>query len=149
MNKILRPEYFIEQESCDSLKADAMREYQGLQTGLPRDASKNSAGGNKDISDLSEASKLLKTTVIKTLVEQLDDMTFLPIDSESLGQLMHQHGVNMRYLSYMAALSQIPHVREICVTEMLARTFKNILNLKMAELILDNKAEHESYSSYS
>lgn len=74
-------------------------------------------------------------------------MTFLPIDSESLGQLMHAHGINMRYLSYIAALSQIPHVREICVTEMLARTFKNILNLKMSELILDNKAEYDIYTS--
>ena len=42
----------------------------------------------------------------------------------------------------MAALSQIPHVRELCVTEMLARTCKNIINLKMSELILDNKAEY-------
>jgi len=37
----------------------------------------------------------------------------------------------------------VPHVKEICVTEMLARTCKNILNAQLAGLILDNKKEYD------
>ena len=33
----------------------------------------------------------------------------------------------MRYLGMVASLSIVPHVKEICVTEMLARACKNIL----------------------
>ena len=58
----------------------------------------------------------------------LDDLQLMPIDSESLTETLHKYGVNVRYLSHIAVLSQVPHVREICVTEMLARTAKNILN---------------------
>lgn len=55
---------------------------------------------------------------------------------------MHKYGINMRYLSHISVLTQVPHVRDLCVTEMLARTFKNIVNTQMSELVLDNKLEH-------
>jgi hypothetical protein len=58
----------------------------------------------------------------------LDDLEIIPIDSESLCETLHKYGVNIRYLSYIAVLSQVPHVQEICITEMLARTCKNVLN---------------------
>jgi len=82
----------------------------------------------KDVQEVTEASKFLKTQVIQELVSLLDDLRIMPIDSESLSETLHSHGVNIRYLSHIAVLSQVPHVREICVTEMVARTIKNILN---------------------
>lgn len=44
----------------------------------------------------------------------------------------------MRYLSHICVLTQMPHVLELCVTEMLARTIKRILNKQMSGLILEN-----------
>ena len=81
--------------------------------------------------------------MIGALVDKLDTLELIPIDSESLCNILHQHGINIRYLSYIAALSYIPHVREICATEMLARTIKNTMNQKMTELIQDNRVEHD------
>lgn len=33
----------------------------------------------------------------------------------------------MRYLGLVCSLSMVPHVRDCCISEMLARTLKNIL----------------------
>ena len=106
-----------------------MKEYQGLQLGFKNELIKPTISGNKDdINDLSEASKFLKNQVIGALVDKLDNLELIPIDSESLCSILHQHGINIRYLSHIASLCYIPHVREICATEMLARTIKNIMN---------------------
>ena len=77
------------------------------------------------------------------MVEQLDDLSIMPIDTESMQQVFHDHGINMRYLSHVAVLSQIPHVKQICVTEMLARTIKNIINYQLSQIILENKEDHK------
>ena len=54
----------------------------------------------------------------------LNDLHFMPVNSADLTYLMHEHGINMRHLSHMAVLTDIPHVVELCVTEMLGRTLK-------------------------
>jgi len=61
------------------------------------------------------------------LVNQLDSLTIMPIDSKSLEQAFHSQGVNMRYLGMVTQLSVLPNVKDLCITEMLARTAKNIL----------------------
>lgn len=67
----------------------------------------------------------------------------MPIDTESLQQVFHENGINMRYLSHVVVMSQVPHVREICVTEMLARTCKNIINYQLSQTILENKEDYK------
>jgi hypothetical protein len=57
----------------------------------------------------------------------LDSLIIMPIDSESLEMTFHSQGVNMRYLGLVASLSVVPHVKDICITEMIARACKNIL----------------------
>ena len=69
----------------------------------------------------------------------------MPIDTESLTQVFHEHGINMRYLSHVAVSSQVPHVKELCLTEMLARTCKNILNYQLSQLILENKEDYDRF----
>ena len=49
----------------------------------------------------------------------------------------------MRYLGHVLVRSQAPHIKEICVVDMLARTCKNMLNRNLAELIIENRVEHE------
>ena len=77
--------------------------------------------------ELNEASRYLKNTVIPQLVNLLDSLIIMPIDSESLTTTFHSQGVNMRYLGLVCSLSMVPHVRDCCISEMLARTLKNIL----------------------
>lgn len=62
----------------------------------------------------------------------------MPIDSESLEHTFHSQGVNMRYLGLVTSLSIVPHVRDICITEMIARSCKTILNKQMAAIINDH-----------
>lgn len=42
-----------------------------------------------NLQDLAEASKFLKDDVIVQFVSMLDDLQMLPVDSESLGFVMH------------------------------------------------------------
>ena len=147
----LRPEYISNYDH--ELKADTMKDFQGLSgmmsigfkdgqrimTSRPREREK------RDIAEISEASKALKNQVIANLVSMLDDLKIMPIDTESLTQVFHEHGINMRYLSHVAVSSQVPHVKEICLTEMLARTCKNILNYQLSQLILENKEDFDRF----
>ena len=105
------------------------------------DPNRKTSQQDGDTVTLSDASKHLKSQTIPQLVHMLDDLQVLPIDSESLTKLMHEHGINMRYLSHICVLTQMPHVLDLCVTEMLARTAKRIINKQMSELILENKLE--------
>lgn len=134
----LRPEFTCSHD--DFLMADTLKEYQNINVGF--DWTKENANPqDPNIRDLSNASKLLKNSIIPNFVNMLDDLKILPIDTESLSKAFHQFGINMRYLSHVLVLSQVAHVKELCITEMLARTCKNILNRNMSELILDNKKE--------
>jgi len=77
--------------------------------------------------EISEAKQYLQTVVIPRVVEQLDSLNVIPIDSETLTQTFHSEGLNMRYLGVVAEQSTLYHVKELCVIEMLARTFKNFM----------------------
>lgn len=43
----------------------------------------------------------------------------------------------------------MPHVRELCLTEMIARTAKDYINRKIANLIMQNKAQYDSLKQQS
>ena len=77
--------------------------------------------------DLNEATRYLRSNVIPNLVQMLDSLAIMPIDSESLELTFHSQGVNMRYLGLVGSLSIVPHVKDICITEMIARSCKSIL----------------------
>ena len=58
-----------------------------------------------DVQLLADASRTLKDVTIPKVKEMLDNLQILPIDSESLTKVMHEHGINMRYLSHIAVLT--------------------------------------------
>lgn len=89
--------------------------------------------------ELNEASRVLRKNQINELVELLDSLHVVPIDSQSLEQVFHIKGVNMRYLGVVALESVCSHIKDICVTDMIARTLKRILNQQISELILENQ----------
>ncbi len=77
--------------------------------------------------DVVEAKRKLLNNVIPRVVEQLDSLNVIPIDSATLTQVFHSEGLNMRYLGAVAEISILSQVKDICITEMLARTLKNVL----------------------
>ncbi len=89
--------------------------------------------------ELNEASRILRRSLIQQLVDLLDSLIIVPIDSQSLEQVFHIQGVNMRYLGLVTSLSLSPHIQDICITEMVARTLKRIFNTQISGNILRNQ----------
>ena len=83
----------------------------------------------------------MKTRVITELVGQLHDLLHLPTDCKFLTQIMHDHGINIRYLSHIYVLSSCTHIKDLCLTAMLARTIKNVINQRLSDLVLTSKQE--------
>ena len=55
-------------------------------------------------------------------------MKTFPYDSGTFTKAVHTAGINIRHIGRIAELTRLPHVREMVVVEMLARTGKIILH---------------------
>ena len=84
------------------------------------------------------ANKFLRETKVNQVVDLLDSLIIIPIDSATLEEAFHIQGVNMRYLGKVAQSSKLKHVKDLCFTDMLARTLKRIFNIALSQLILHN-----------
>lgn len=84
----------------------------------------------KDEQDVREACTYLRDVVIPLLLRELgeSDISF-PMDGRSLTALLHRRGINLRYLGKLASLSdntRLECFREVCVREIIARSFKHV-----------------------
>ncbi|KAK3313467.1 clustered mitochondria-domain-containing protein [Apodospora peruviana] len=84
----------------------------------------------KDEQEVRDACKYLRETVIPELLNELreSDISF-PMDGRSLTRQLHRRGINLRYLGKLATLSadkRLSCFRELCVREMIARSFKHV-----------------------
>jgi len=61
------------------------------------------------------------------LIDELDSLSVIPIDSGTLTELFHSRGVNMCYLGVVAEQASLCYVKELCEVEMLSRTLKNLI----------------------
>ena len=87
---------------------------------------------------------MLINEVIPAMVASLDRLTVVPVDSPTLTRIFHDNGVNMRFLGRLAKLSQLPHLKEIALIEMIARTLKKVLNHHWVEFANTHfRAEHQ------
>lgn len=107
----------------DRLRPEFMRTYGGGK--LNPDFSLDP--GNTKQSDISNdeisgAHKYLVTRKIKSLLANLDSFDFVPLSSEGLKKIFHEHGVNMRYLGDLVEKTSLPHVSIFMVCEMIARS---------------------------
>lgn len=71
---------------------------------------------------------------------QLDLSEEIPLNSHSLITALHLAGINVRHIGRVAALSRLPHVRDMAVAEMVARVGKMALQVRAA--LLTNHAAH-------
>ena len=88
---------------------------------------------------LNEAARFLRENTIAHFVDYLDNLVIVPIDSDGLMQAFHVAGINMRYLGLVATKSELPHVKDICITEMIGRTLKRVFNTQISSLILNHQ----------
>lgn len=83
-----------------------------------------------DEKDVRAACAFLRDTCIPELLNDLRDSdASFPMDGPSLRSLLHKRGINMRYLGKIATLSEgsrLQSMREICVRDMVVRSFKHI-----------------------
>ena len=86
--------------------------------------------------DAGDASKYFKNQVLPNLQKTLDKMVSVPMDSHCITRIFHSNGVNMRFLGEICKITKLPHIKELCISEMIARSAKRIVNHKTAQFIL-------------
>jgi protein TIF31 len=88
------------------------------------------AEAEADEKEVREAGKFLRDQVIPDLLRELSDSDVsFPMDGQSLGRLLHKRGINIRYLGQVATQCEngrLACLREICVQDMVARSFKHV-----------------------
>lgn len=87
-------------------------------------------------SDGAAALKVLRDQRLPLLLSHMEDLTVLPLDSEDWRHEMHRHGLNMAFLGIIAQGTQLPHVRDGAITEMVARAAKTTLRGRLRAAIL-------------
>lgn len=87
--------------------------------------------------ELCEASLQVRTDKISEIVELLDSLTIMPIDSKSFTQALHSNGINCRYIGLVAQRTALPHIKDLCYVEIVARTCKRIYFQQLVELVFE------------
>ncbi|KAI1908318.1 Intracellular distribution of mitochondria [Ophidiomyces ophidiicola] len=94
----------------------------------------------RDEKEVRDACEYLRTKVISELVQDLHDGDVgFPMDSQSLSQLLHKRGINIRYLGKLVELAKEKGQRLRALTvlltqDMIARAFKHIINRYLRHL---------------
>ncbi|KKZ67794.1 protein TIF31 [[Emmonsia] crescens] len=88
----------------------------------------------QDEKEVRSACEYLTSKVIPELIQDLHDGDVgFPMDGQSLTQLLHKRGINVRYLGKLVKLSQEKGLRLVALSalliqEMISRAFKHIAN---------------------
>ncbi|KAJ9326529.1 hypothetical protein DTO027B5_240 [Paecilomyces variotii] len=88
----------------------------------------------RDEQEVRDACDYLRSKVLPDLIQDLHDGEVgFPMDGQSLSQLMHKRGINIRYLGKVASLSKEKGSRLQALTvlanqEMIVRAFKHVAN---------------------
>lgn len=94
----------------------------------------------KDEEDVRLACAYLQDSVIPELLNDLKESECsFPMDGRSLSRLLHKRGINVRYIGNIASRcegSRLATMREICIQEMIARSFKHIAGRYLKNLPL-------------
>lgn len=94
----------------------------------------------RDEKEVRDACDYLQTKALPELVQDLHDGDAgFPMDGQSLSQLLHKRGINVRYLGKLVSLSQEKGPRMAALTalliqEMVSRAFKHVANRYLRNL---------------
>ncbi|EDV22641.1 uncharacterized protein TRIADDRAFT_28748, partial [Trichoplax adhaerens] len=89
----------------------------------------------KDKSLAHDAAKFLVESIIPKTVQAVIFNLTSPVDGNSFKDVLHQRGINIRYIGYIASLiantPELSYVYKLCLTEMITRiakrTFKELI----------------------
>jgi len=65
------------------------------------------------------------------------------VNSKQLTEIMHDNGVNLRFLAYLRSIVNNKHIRQFLLFEMLSRAVKTALRGKMRKLSHDQKCSED------
>nr|XP_029116585.1 clustered mitochondria protein isoform X2 [Elaeis guineensis] len=96
------------------------------------------AGSQEDIATdeaiVRKAASYLTDVVLRKFVQDLCSLEVSPMDGQSLTDALHAHGINVRYLGKVADMvKHLPHLWDICSTEIVVRSAKHILKDMLRE----------------
>lgn len=74
-----------------------------------------------------KAGERLLNDVIPTFAQELNLQKISPFDSDELVEMVHEYGINLRYLGLILELCNLQHLRQLVFLEMLTRLLKNII----------------------
>ncbi|EGR34581.1 hypothetical protein IMG5_006670 [Ichthyophthirius multifiliis] len=106
----IRPEYLI-----------------GYEKILNSDCFFNHFNSENDELELSEASQILRENYLMEFCEKMENLDFLPLDSYQISNVLHENGVNVRFLGEIYKLSKLKFIKELCQVEIVSRICKKIL----------------------
>ncbi|KAI8812779.1 hypothetical protein BJ742DRAFT_735587 [Cladochytrium replicatum] len=130
------------QDPTKRLRAEFLRAYgDKLNISLVSDAFTLCSGANtreREVADTEamRAARFLREQLIPSFIKRLETLIVRPVDSMTLSLEMHRAGVNIRYLGYIAKLSQVPDIRDLVCIEMAARASKDIFQSRLRGAIL-------------
>jgi hypothetical protein len=85
--------------------------------------------------------KWFKDTHIFLFINCLDSLYFKPYDSETLSEAFHSYGINIFFLGQVCEMTSVPHIRELCLIDMIARICKKIIFDLLACKIMERANE--------
>jgi protein TIF31 len=89
---------------------------------------------SQDESLIKEVSSFLINEVIPSMLEDFAHLATLPVDGQTLTQVLHMRGINIRYLGHIANTTKIEFIKNLCIREMITRSAKHIFNASLREI---------------
>jgi hypothetical protein len=81
----------------------------------------------EDQAEITRASQKVKSENLVMLVGDLNQIIEDPLSPEELKEVMHKRGIPMRLLGKICTTAHLNHMREIAVTEIVARSTKLLI----------------------
>lgn len=98
---------------------------------------------------MQDAASFLSHSVITNLVKDFISLAQSPIDGACFTEILHNRGINMRYLgkiaSSLAEKEDLEHVYKICISEMILRAAKKYFKVHLRQALQQNLATAVSH----
>ena len=92
----------------------------------------------KDVENIKDLARFIKENAIPEMVSALQNEERSIYDSDSLSELMHSFGVNVRYLGdvirYVNEHNKTRYVRALCERSIYSRSVKHVVNKYIREV---------------
>ncbi|XP_058071287.1 clustered mitochondria protein isoform X2 [Magnolia sinica] len=87
-----------------------------------------------DEASVRKAGKYLIDVILPKFIQDLYTLEVAPMDGQTLTEALHAHGINVRYIGKVADMTKhLPHIWDLCVTEIVVRSAKHILKEVLSE----------------